>query len=62
MDQQRREADEQAPDQTYGQGEGGREPAIPDEGGDPITGYNEGTVTSGDVSSPLARDDEGMDR
>jgi hypothetical protein len=62
MDQQRREADEAAPDQTSGQADDAREAANPAESGDPITGYSEGTPTTPDDPSPLARDEEGMDR
>jgi hypothetical protein len=54
-----------APEQTYGQGEGRHEPAIPDdeESSDSMRStYSEGTATDVDDPDVLTRDDEGMDR
>lgn len=64
-DDRRIPATEDAPEQTYGQGEGRHEPSIPeDESSEPTRStYSEGTATDPeDPDAALARDDEGMDR
>ncbi|MGH2417692.1 MAG: hypothetical protein ACRDFY_05100 [Candidatus Limnocylindria bacterium] len=64
MDQQRRRADDEAPEQTWGQGEGEHEPTIPEDDAESSTTptYSEGTATYLGEPGSLAREDEGMDR
>jgi hypothetical protein len=55
---------DEAPEQTWGQGEGEHEPTIPDDaeaGTEPVT-YTGGTAATLDDPDALAREDEGMDR
>ena len=64
MDQQRRTSDDEAPEQTWGQGEGEHEPTIPEDDAESSTTptYSEGTATRLGEPESLAREDEGMDR
>lgn len=64
MDQQRPTGEDEAPDQTWGQGEGTHEPTIPEDDAESSTTptYSEGTATDLGEPESLAREDEGMDR
>ena len=63
-DDRRIPATEDAPEQTYGQGEGHHEPSIPEDESSESdrSTYADGTATDLDDPNVLTRDDEGMDR
>jgi hypothetical protein len=56
---------EDAPEQTWGQGEGEHEPTIPEDDAESSTtpsSYSEGTAADLGEPETLSREDEGMDR